>query len=42
VEHLNPSPRREPPSQQAVEVFKSKHQLEYAIYEWASSLNRLP
>jgi hypothetical protein len=39
VEHLNKSPRHEGLMEESIQIFKSKHKLEYAIYDYVKTLN---
>jgi hypothetical protein len=40
IPHLNVSPRAQRPSETSIRKFKKKHQLEYAMYEYAYQLNQ--
>lgn len=39
IPHLNTSARDVYPSEEAIKVFKRKHKLEYALYEYVKSIN---
>jgi hypothetical protein len=41
IDHLNPSPRWQTPSEAAIRKFQNKHQLEYAMYHYACRLNAI-